>query len=126
MKKTLFAALLVLLALPALAAAPDLDFQNPSLIVDNYPRQVSVTARNDGDADAVDCEVTISLPSSVSLYAGANPQDVGDIEADGGKKLATWTLYWPTCQFMQNEPVTLYLDCANGTYSEDTVIWCWN
>jgi len=118
-------ALLALIAAPALAGSPDLSFQNPSLIVDNYPRSVSVTARNDGTATADDCSVTISLPTGVSLVSGDNPQDVGSI-APGGKAFATWTVHWPVCQFMQTAPVGLAIQCTNGSHTQDTVIWCYN
>jgi hypothetical protein len=125
-KAMILSTLALLLAVPALAGSPDVSFQNPSLIVDNYPRTVSVTARNDGDATAIDCQVTITLPSGVSLVSGANPQSVGSIAAGGGKAFASWTVHWPTCQFMQQAPVVLTAVCENDSHTQNTVIWCWN
>lgn len=118
-------ALSVTLGAAPAAAGPVLSFQNPSLIVDNYPRQVSVTARNDGDATATGCAVEITLPSGVSLVSGDNPQSVGSI-APGGNAFATWTVHWPVCQFMETKPVLLDIDCTNGSHSQQTVIWCYN
>lgn len=106
-------------------AGPVLSFQNPSLIVDNAPREVSVTARNDGDATATGCAVEITLPPEVSLVSGANPQSVGSI-APGGKAFASWVVHWPVCQFMEQRPVLLVIECDNASHSQDTVIWCYS
>jgi len=63
----------------------------PTVVYFSTEFTVTATVTNNGDVAAHDNEVTLNLPASFALVSGANPQNIGTIDA-GSSGQATWTV----------------------------------
>ncbi|HSP78168.1 MAG TPA: NEW3 domain-containing protein, partial [Myxococcaceae bacterium] len=95
------------------ATAPSFSFiASPGSAFCGTSFTLSTTVRNDGSVPSFNNNVSVTLPTGMTLVSGSNPQNVGTL-ASGGTAVASWTVSSASCALQVNRTVTF----TNSSYS---------